>query len=93
MRLVPLVQVQQVQPIVCPVYQTALRVCNSSSSFQVTARVRMAIIYQQRNLVRPESAFNLQAIYTLGPVQPFGDLSTIMGQRGRVVSYLLLALF
>ena len=31
----------------------------------------------------------MQAIDSLGPVQPLGDLRTIIGQRGRLVSFVV----
>ena len=36
----------------------------------------------ERHLMRAERSFDLPAIDHLGPVQPFGDRSTIIGQRG-----------
>ena len=35
--------------------------------------------------MRAECAFDLQAIDDFGPVQPLGELRTIIGQRGRSV--------
>ena len=43
--------------------------------------------------MRPERAFDLQAIDDFRPVQPLGDLRTIIGQRGRVMSLLWRAFF
>ena len=55
--------------------------------------IGMLGIHQERHLVRPERAFDLQAIDDFRSCPALGDLRTIIGQRGRVVSLLFRALF
>ena len=45
-------------------------------------------IHQERHLVRWKVPSTCRPSTTFGPVQPLGDLRTIIGQRGRVVSFL-----
>ena len=43
----------------------------------------MLLIDKQRHLMGPERPLDLLTVDNLGPVQPFGERSTIIGQRGR----------
>ena len=62
-------------------------------AFKLLNMIRMLCIHQDRHLVRSERALDLQAVDDFRPVQPLGDRRTIIGQRGRVASFLSRALF
>ena len=48
---------------------------------------------RERDLMRAPGAFGLMSIDLFGPVQPLGERSTIIGQRGRSALPLLRAAF
>ena len=62
-------------------------------AFKLLEVIRMLVIHQERHLVGPEGALDCRPSTTFGPVQPLGDLKTIMGHRGRMASFLFRAFF
>src|SRR5262245_60061397 len=61
-----------------------LRLVTAQPVLQLLRMGRVAMHARQRYLVGAPEPFTLWPSTSLGPVQPFGLRSTIMGQRGRV---------
>ena len=56
-------------------------------AFEQLDVIGMLGINQKRHLMRPERALDFQTVDDFRPVQPLGDLRTIIGQRCRAVSF------